>query len=692
MLIHFGVIPYLVFDGDYLPSKSLTEIERASKREESRKLGLKLHHLGKTSQAYLELQKAVDVTPEMAKQLIDELKKINVQYLVAPYEADAQLAYLERKGIITGILSEDSDLLVFGARCLLTKLDQYGDCIEINRKDFTACREISLVGWTDAEFRLMTILSGCDYLTNIDKMGLKTAYRLVRKYRTIEKILQMLAFDGKYRVPIGYLESFRKAELTFLHQRVFCPVENDLVLTTSLGTQPEPDDFSFIGSSVDQKIAIGVSRGDLNPITKKPINVKSGIAETPKTPWSGSMPNSGSTFSDLKGNKSIQAFFKASRTPLAELDPNSFTPSPSQQRLLLQADRSWTPNSAPALPSLPQPIPSLSGSATPSTSRKIYDRAAESQSLQKALKRRRLCSETESENGFHEQTQEQIVDVDLGRSRYFANSVSEPIPCIKNKRSNKKEKTKEISIWSDDSVEDVMVGLPDLSGCHNQTERRSLEVFRDENQDTVNTSSSTRRKDERSAQEDSQSPPTSKVLKESNNTICSSAIAAENPVWVAKTIAENVSAELAGLSKKFSYQPTSTDNVLKPRNLSNHSQRDQNTNETAANPPQVWKGGMTALQRMGAGALKRSQIGSGPIYQASRLPTKAKVIVRNPEIRQIPSLLSGARVEVHTSKGSEDLIIPDSENDSESALSTFEAEAEEPKTPKLDLGRFAFPG
>ena len=62
----------------------------------------------------------------MARRLIEELKKADIPYVVAPYEADAQMAYLERIGEVSAILSEDSDLLVFGARCLLTKLDQYG--------------------------------------------------------------------------------------------------------------------------------------------------------------------------------------------------------------------------------------------------------------------------------------------------------------------------------------------------------------------------------------------------------------------------------------------------------------------------------------------------------------------------------------------------------------------------------------
>ena len=36
--------------------------------------------------------------------------------IVAPYEADAQLAYLMKAGIAQAIISEDSDLLVYGCK------------------------------------------------------------------------------------------------------------------------------------------------------------------------------------------------------------------------------------------------------------------------------------------------------------------------------------------------------------------------------------------------------------------------------------------------------------------------------------------------------------------------------------------------------------------------------------------------
>ena len=268
MLQHFGVIPFLIFDGDYLPSKAAIEADRAKRREDSKKTGIELLNAGKISQAYLEFQKAVDVTPEMARQLIDDLKRANVQYIVAPYEADARWYILEREGVLDGILSEDSDLLVFGAKCLLTKLDQYGNCVEINKADFCACKEINLTGWSDVEFRRMAILSGCDYLSSINNMGLKTAYRMVRKHKTIEKVLRMLAFDGKFFVPKGYLESFYQAENTFLHQRVFCPKAQGLVLHTEPDHPIDEQNMPFIGAYVEPEIAQGVARGDLNPITK----------------------------------------------------------------------------------------------------------------------------------------------------------------------------------------------------------------------------------------------------------------------------------------------------------------------------------------------------------------------------------------------------------------------------------------
>ena len=451
MLIYFGVTPYLVFDGDNLPSKAYTESKRAKRREESKKRGMELYKARKVSQAWPELQKSIDVTPYMARQLIEALKKLNVQYVVAPYEADAQLAYLEKKGIIDGIVSEDSDLLVYGAKRLITKLDQHGNCIEIRRSDFASCRDMTLAGFTDKDFRVMAILSGCDYLANINKIGLKTAHAYVRKYKHIDKILRMLQTEQKFVVPSGYLEQFHEAERTFLHHRVFCPLEKKLVFSTGLDDDVNEEDMPYLGRSISPTTAIGVACGDLNPMTKEQITVN--IATSAR-----SMPDlvrrrTIASAVDLKSSKSIDNFFKAKRQPLAELDPNSLTPSPSQQRLLdFHRNASWEPRpvaSAPQLRSSASILPDpghMQPNQSQSRERSCFLERAATLSTFKPPKRTRLCSDVDVSPSGH--------DV---RSPFFA----EPSPSTRKRGKTKQARLSDIEILSDDSVADRIPDLQD---------------------------------------------------------------------------------------------------------------------------------------------------------------------------------------------------------------------------------------
>lgn len=316
MLQHFGVVPYMVFDGDYLPSKAATEESRAKNREEKKKLADDLFKAGKVTQATQQFQKCIDITPDMAATLIRELKQAGVLYVVAPYEADAQLVYLERQGLIQGILSDDSDLLVFGAKRLLTKLDQYGNCIEINRRDFCACREITLTGWSDTDFRRMAIMSGCDYLSGLPGVGLKTAYRLLRKHKDPERVVRSLQFDGK-RICENYITQFYQAELTFLHQWVFCPEKKKLVHLTDLDGSRTAEEMPFIGAHVEPELARGIAAGDIDPITKTPIVIatspsKRTHSQLSRTPGSPYMP--------------INSYFKGhGRIPMGEMDRNCFS-------------------------------------------------------------------------------------------------------------------------------------------------------------------------------------------------------------------------------------------------------------------------------------------------------------------------------------------------------------------------------
>ena len=467
MLVHFGITPYLVFDGDNLPSKAGTEKERRDKRKESKRLGLELLKVGKTSQAHLELQKSVDVTTEMARMVIEELKYHNIPYVVAPYEADSQLVYLERKGIIDGILSEDSDMLVFGAKCLITKLDKYGECVEVNRNHFTACREVSLAGWSDADFRRMAILSGCDYLPSIGGMGLKTAYRMLRKHKTVERLVKAVQFDGKFKVPSSYIEDFYQAENTFIYPWVYCPVTKQLVHLTTPGAGVDVSKMSYIGAEVPSHLAFGVARGDLHPRTKQPVvlhahNKPSGKPLRP----TGANAVAVQTPTGKQG-KPIDAFFKPRRTPLAELDVNLFTPSPSQQVLLQQQQRNTGWEAVPAPQGIQRPEPSRAQTAPQPSRRASSNSVLSRQAVQGSSKRQRLCSDGETATPTSTKGET--------RSRFFATPTAEPSPSLRLTKTSRRKSTLEFELHSDDSIAEAMASM-EGSG---PSPRKKLKVFSD---------------------------------------------------------------------------------------------------------------------------------------------------------------------------------------------------------------------
>lgn len=62
--------------------------------------------LGKKSEARKYFNKCVDVSHKMALELMHECRKLDVDCIVAPYEADSQLAFLNISGIADYVITE----------------------------------------------------------------------------------------------------------------------------------------------------------------------------------------------------------------------------------------------------------------------------------------------------------------------------------------------------------------------------------------------------------------------------------------------------------------------------------------------------------------------------------------------------------------------------------------------------------
>ena len=93
--------------------------------------------------AMRKYSEAIDITPEMAYQFIQILKQMHIEYYVAPYEADAQLTYMYLTGKAQVVITEDSDLLAFGVKKVLFKMDKNGTGTEVNLDRLAEVQELN---------------------------------------------------------------------------------------------------------------------------------------------------------------------------------------------------------------------------------------------------------------------------------------------------------------------------------------------------------------------------------------------------------------------------------------------------------------------------------------------------------------------------------------------------------------------
>ena len=148
--------------------------------------------------------------------------------IVAPYEADAQLAYLRKSGIVDMIISEDSDLTLFGCDKILFKLDLNGNGVLVEMNKLNVCLGSKADNFSFEKFRYMCIMSGCDYLASLHGIGLGKACKFWGKVTNLElrsvlpKIPSYLNMH-QLNVTSEYIDGFIQADQTFMYQLVFDP-------------------------------------------------------------------------------------------------------------------------------------------------------------------------------------------------------------------------------------------------------------------------------------------------------------------------------------------------------------------------------------------------------------------------------------------------------------------------------------
>ncbi len=193
--LEHNIKPIYVFDGIPSDLKLDTIKERKKIKIEAKEKMIK----AQDEEDFQQAKKFAQFTSTLDTGMIDESKKL-IEFMGMPIvqassEGEAQSAFIVEKGDAWACASQDYDTLLFGGERLIRNF-----AISRSRKvrDTTVSLEIEYVslnkfldnlGITREQLIEMGIMIGTDFFQGIKGIGQKTALDLIRKYNTIENII-----------------------------------------------------------------------------------------------------------------------------------------------------------------------------------------------------------------------------------------------------------------------------------------------------------------------------------------------------------------------------------------------------------------------------------------------------------------------------------------------------------------------
>ena len=284
-----GILPIFIFDGASIGAKLVTEASRRIDRDRYLARAIGLIESGHNISATEHFSRAADVTFGMVQQIIQYLRHDGFDAFVAPFEADAQLTYLIDTGCIDIVITEDSDLAVYGSTRIIFKYDPKSQsCLEFagSLSDIPELRSFST-----SACRAVCILAGCDYGPEIRGIGIKSAIDLVARSSPKDDdinimnkhIVDSLSLRGVLSQDRGYLlQRLRVSQLVFSHQTVFDREASrlrpmrDLAAATFINESEQAEIGKLYNNEIAEYVHFGYMRPDImlkNELMRYPSDI-----------------------------------------------------------------------------------------------------------------------------------------------------------------------------------------------------------------------------------------------------------------------------------------------------------------------------------------------------------------------------------------------------------------------------------
>ncbi|XP_029116376.1 DNA repair protein UVH3 isoform X2 [Elaeis guineensis] len=121
---------------------------------------------------------AETVSSEMFAECQELLQMFGLPYIIAPMEAEAQCAYMEMTNLVDGVVTDDSDVFLFGARSVYKNIFDDRKYVETYfMKDIE-----SELGLNREKIIRMALLLGSDYTEGVSGIGIVNAIEVVHAF------------------------------------------------------------------------------------------------------------------------------------------------------------------------------------------------------------------------------------------------------------------------------------------------------------------------------------------------------------------------------------------------------------------------------------------------------------------------------------------------------------------------------
>ena len=117
-------------------------------------------------------------TDAMFAEVQELLELFGVPYIIAPGEAEAQCAWLDANGIVDGVITDDNDAFLFGARRVYRNIFEDRKYVEEYRT-----RDVETeLGLERKSLVALAMLLGCDYTVGIGGVGVVNAMEIIHAF------------------------------------------------------------------------------------------------------------------------------------------------------------------------------------------------------------------------------------------------------------------------------------------------------------------------------------------------------------------------------------------------------------------------------------------------------------------------------------------------------------------------------